>query len=600
MSSFIPSDQLSFDQYKSSLKTFLKAQDRFSDYDFEGSNISVLVDLLSYNAFNQGYYLNMVGSEMFLDTADMRESIVSRAKELNYTPRSRISARTQVVVEVVPNDSPTSILIPKGYTFKSTTSTGTSIKFSTNQVNIITKNDQGRYISDPFYVYEGVNVTESFVVGQTTATNNTTRYNQRFAMQSPNIDATSIEVTVFKGGNVLNRISFEKAYNLYGLSDKSNIYFVRGFKDNLYEVEFGDGILGAALSASDLVQIQYRDSVGSDGNGNYILTKGTAIDGYSTINVSTIQRVDGGAERESNDSIKYNSVRHFQVQDRAVIESDYKVLIETNFPEIQQVNAYGGEKVFKYGRVIVVLKPHNIEGVVDESVKQRIIDFIKTKSMVPQTIIEDPEYYYLGIKGNIFYSSNQVQSPVNMIKADIIASLVNLNETTLSKFNTVVYQSHINQVIDSSNATILGSDIELSMIRKLQPIFGLNKTYSFITNNTIKKSEYGEYQSDQYYGIRSSPFSMILDDEVSTVVIQDNGIGRLFLFKIVEGVKVKQPISVGTVKYDTGEVTFTIDIYQTTPNFKITCITTSNSIAVDLNKFISIDGSDIDLNMVAR
>lgn len=598
MSNFIPAQQLSFDQYKNSLKTFMRSQERFKDIDFEGSNIAVLIDLLSYNAFNQGYYLNMIGSEMFLDTAQLRESIVSRAKELNYVPRSRVSSRMDITVEISPNDSPNTITIPQHYMFKSTSSKGNSIRFNTDKPITLVKNSFDRYVSDTFTVYEGVVASEVFTVANTITSNNTTQYSQVFNLQSANIDISSIQVYVYKGGDVSNRIDFTRADDLYGLTNVSKVYFVTGYKDNYYRVEFGDGILGYALSDTDVVHINYRSTLGEEGNGTYTLSKSSPIDGYTNITTSTITKAVGGADRENDQSIKYNAVKHFQAQNRAVNEEDFRVLIENNFPEIQDVSVYGGEVVNKYGKVIIVLKPHNVEGIVNQSTKDRIISFLRTKTLVPQPIIEDPEYYYIGISGNVYYNPSYTSNQATAINSAVVNRLVELNNSVLSTFNTTVYQSTVNESIKVSENSIVGSDVKLTLVRKLIPSLGINYTYSFTLDNQIKNSTGGAYTSTDYYGVSSNVFKTIVDDQVVDSLILDNGIGNLHLYVIVDGLKTIQPISIGTVDYTTGKITFTIDIYQTASSLKVYSNLVDNSIVIQQNKFITINGSDINLVMV--
>lgn len=594
---YIPSSDLSFDAYKASLKTFLRNQERFKDYDFEGSNLSVIIDLLTYNTFNNAHYLNMIGSEMFLDSAQMRESIVSHAKELNYVPRSRTSARAVVTVEVVPGGSPASITIPKYYAFKTTSTTSNAVKFITDQSIVMKRNGDGRYLSEPITIYEGIPVTEVFTVVPTNNDNGSVTYNQRFNLQSDNVDVDSIEVSVAIDGNDLTPLDYKRAVNLYGLNNDSRVFFVRGYKGNNYEIEFGDGVLGAAVEAGNRITIRYRDTIGADGNGTYVFTKTTSVDGYSAVTVTTSSRANGGSERESNDSIKYNAVRHFQVQDRAVIESDYHVLIKSNFPEVQDVNVYGGELVYDYGKVIISLKPYNVDSLIDDNTKTRIIAFLKTKNIVPEPIVVDPEYFYLGITGNVYYNVNKTLQRKNEVLANVVNALVDLNGSTLGTFNTTVYQSLINTTIVNADVSIQGADVELTMIRRIIPNFGVSTAYSFTTNNRIISSPQGEYINSDQYSVTTNLFQIIINDVISDVVIQDDGVGHLHLYQIINGVKVKVPIPVGTVDYTSGKVLFTVDVYNVSQKLQVTCRMADNSIAVNLNKFISVDGADIDLVM---
>lgn len=598
---FIPANQLDFLAYKASLKTFLQQQSQFTDYDFEGSNLAAMVDLLAYNAYNQAHYLNMVGSEMFLDTSLLRESIVSHAKELNYTPRSRISARVNVSVEITPNDSPVSITIPRYYGFKTTSSTSNTVRFITDQPIVISRDANNRYISEPFTIYEGYLVTETFDVEQTSTVDGSVIYNQRFDLKSSQVDVTSIVVSVQTDENDTNPTIFTRAYDLYGLDGDSNVFFVRGYKDNYYEIEFGDGILGAALQQGQIVTVKYRDTVGSEGNGTFVFAKTLPIDGYSTVAVTTITRATGGSERETDEAIKYNATRHFQTQNRAVIESDYESLIRANFPEVQQVNTYGGELIYQYGKVIIVLKPHSTEGVVDDATKARIVAFLKTKNMVPEPVIEDPQYFYLGITGTAYYNLAVTSLREAELKTALVEALIGLNDSFLNDFDVDVYQSKIASTIVGSQTAIVGADVVLTVKKRWAPSAGQSTSLNFTIDNQIISSIQGEYTSTARYAVTTNVFQMILDDQIKNVVLRDNGIGEIFIHIVEDNdTLVKYTPSIGTVDYDSGEITVTIDPYSYNQYIDFTCRLTGESVNVTRNKFVLIDSADISITMAKQ
>jgi len=591
---FIPVSQLDFDFYKNSLKNYLKSQDRFKDYDFEGSNINVLLDLLTYNTFNNAHYLNMVGSEMFLDSAQLRESIVSHAKELNYTPRSRVSARAQVDIEITPADIPDAIVIPKYYAVKSTSSNAGNIKFVTNQAITITRNPQGRYVANNVTVYEGEVVTEKFTVVPTTSHDTYVTYNQRFNLQSPNVDISSIEVLVQADINS-TPVEYERATSLIGLEPTSLIYFVRGYKDNYYEIEFGDGILGAALENGNIVTVIYRDTIGADGNGSYTFSKTTAIDGYNDISITTLSRASGGAEREANDEIKYNAVRHFEAQDRAVTESDYEILVKANFPEIQKVSVYGGERVFQYGKIFVVLKPYDINGFISDNTKKRIVDFLKTKNIVPEPIIVDPEYYYLNVVSKVYYNSNITMDQVPAIRTAASQALINLNNTALADFNTTVYQSTIVDTIKNAHDAIVGVSVKNNLIKRWSPQVGETSLTFTLDNRLYDCSEQDEY------AISSSPFRTIYQDAIVTAIVRDDGKGNLVLFvaDVNSGQMTKVPQVLGTVNYETGAVSLELSVTDYQGDYiEFVCLLEEQDIKIELNKYLVLDGADIDLTLI--
>lgn len=595
---FIPSTELDFQKYKESLKNFLKGQEKFKDYDFEGSNISVLLDLLTYNTFNNAHYLNMVGSEMFLDSAQLRQTIVSQAKELNYTPHSKVSSRCLVTVEIEPTSSPESILIPKNYVFKTSNNLST-LTFLNDQPIVIRRNLDGRYISDQFLIYEGTLVDEYFEVEPPIIEDDgTVRYRQRFNLQSENIDINSLEVLVYDSEQRDSYTAFERAFNLYGLDGDTPVFFVRGYKDNYYEIEFGDGVLGRALQSGNVIFVRYRNTGGAEGDGNFVFSKTTNIDGFAQIFVTTVSRATGGASRESNESIKYNAVRHFQAQERAVNEDDFEVLIKTQFPQISQVSVYGGERVQQYGKVFIVLKTDNTSVVVDNATKNQIVQYIKTKTLVPEPIVVDPDYYILGVTGNVYYDVNYSSVQRDAVIAHVVSALTALNTEVLDAFNKDVYQSTIVDTITDAHSSITGCDVSLSLIKQVIPEFGVSRQYTYTCDNAIKKSLQGPYTNFNEYGVISSIFKIIRNDQIIDVLIQDDGNGLLHLYEVSSGVKLKIPVNVGTVNYDTGEIKFTVDIYSVSPALTFTHIVTTDSINIELNKFISIDSTYININAI--
>ena len=592
---YIPASELDFNRYKESLKEFLKSQDRFKDYDFEGSNLNILLELLTYNTYNVAHFGNMVGSEAgFIDTAQLRESIVSHAKSLNYTPRSRTSARAVIDIEIVPTNSPAAITVPRNYVFRASTG-DTSVKFMTDREYIINRDSNGRYLLNDVTIYEGELVTERFIVAPTTVENGYTLYDQIFDLKSANVDTSSISVSVYPTASSPTFTRKAYAESLYGLDNESDIYFVRGYKDNYYSIEFGDGILGAAVYNLNMVEVTYRDTIGEDGNGTFIFARTTPIDGHSVINVTTHGRAYGGSERESNESIKYNAPRYFQVQERATTDQDYELIVKRNFPQIYDVQTYSGDIVSQYGKVFIVLKPVSVEGIVDNATKNQIVELLKTKNIVPEPIIQDPDYYYLRIDGEFFYNGNRTTLQKDDIKTIVYNNILELNDDSLAGFNTRVDQDTILQKIKKGSSAIEGGSVDLNIVKRWVPILGTANEYNFTTDNAIEKPEVYGF-STNVYSVISSVFQYVMNDEIIDVVIQDDGAGNLVLCKIESnGTKTKIPSYIGTVDYDTGAISFFIEVYDydNYVTFDIKC--KEKFIQMSLNKWISVDSPYINV-----
>lgn len=332
---FLTTTELDFTSYRDSLKTYLSQQDIFKDYDFEGSNMAVLLDVLAYNTYMNGQYLNMVGSEMFLDTAVLRESIVSHAKELNYTPRSRTAPVAYVDITIdTGEDTPDTLTIPKYFRINGYSPNNEVYSFTTDETVIIRANN-GIYRAANVAIYEGNIVREVFIA------NNTARY----LLQSANVDVSSINVTVKASQAATIEEKWNKKTFLFGLQATDKVFFTQGAEDHKYELVFGNGDIGLALDDGNVVNVVYRETNGTEGNGLDRFVSPDAVDSYDTITVSTILGAAGGSEHESDDEIKFNAPRYFPTQERAITVEDFIALTKNQFPSLQVVTAFGGEEV---------------------------------------------------------------------------------------------------------------------------------------------------------------------------------------------------------------------------------------------------------------
>ena len=338
---------LDFNSIKTNLKTYLKNNTAFKDVDFEGSNISVLIDLLSYNTYLNSFYTNMVASEMFLDTAALRDSVVSHAKALNYTPRSFVSASANVTISISPTSSTNSVVIPKGTSFTSRVGSNT-FTFTTNE-NLVLSNPNNNVFTSNLTIYEGSYLTDSFVM-------NYSNSSQRFVISNPTVDTSSISVTVIED-NGDNNINYSKATSLIGMTSVSNNYFIEAAENQQYEIKFGDNVFGRKPKDGSVIVAEYRTSSGELPNGASTFSNDGNIDGHSNVSVSTVSNASGGALNEPIESIRYNAPRAFQTQNRAVTASDYETILKSNFSDIQSISAYGGESLVppQFGKVFISL-----------------------------------------------------------------------------------------------------------------------------------------------------------------------------------------------------------------------------------------------------
>lgn len=594
----IPSASLSYDEYKKSLIAFLKTKPQYTDYDFEGSNWSVVIDILAFNTYNNAHSLNMVGSEAWTDSAQMRESLVSHATDLNYLPRSRISAYATITVEIFPTGTPSSITLPKFYKFKSSDSVSNTIYFVTNRDYVTTRDEDGRYLFENVEVFEGSIATEFFLAsGITTNTNGFVIYDEQFIIQAESIDITSLEVYVRSSQNDPVRIKYERADTLQGLNNESLVFFLRGVNSNQYALEFGDGVFGSALSNGNVIEAVFRNSRGVTVQGNYVLSKTGPIDGFNDIQVLFTTRVQGGFERETTDEIRFNAPRHFQTQNRAVTPFDYETLIKENFPQVQQVSVFGGEEIYQYGKVMIVLKPYGTQGIASDSLKNQIINFLKSKNIVPEPVIIDPQYFYLGINGDATYRGDMTKLDTSQIRSNIYSKLLNLNNTLLGDFNVDVYQSFLTETIVDSDPSIRGSSVDLSLYKLWLPLRNTNDTFTATLNNPIKKSRDGEYRNANDYSITTNSFLIFQSDQQREVVIQDDGLGNLHYYTLNQSIKSRFGSKIGTVDYDTGEVKLTANILDYNERITFHFLLEQETINVIRDNFVIVDGPYIDIKV---
>lgn len=544
---------LDFDTLKDTFKQYLRSQARFNDYDFEGSNINVLLDILAYNTYHNAFYLNMVGNEMFMDTAQLRSSVISHAKELNYVPRSFTSAVANVNLEIRSSAiNERTVVIPKDTPFISRQS-GQTFIFSTNE-NIIVDEFvvSGNTIT---FTKENVNIYEGYYVSDTyTYTRNRT---PKFFITNKNVDLSSVTVTVIEDAGAVTT-SYTRATSLFNLDENSEVYFIQPAGEDLYEVVFGDGTSGKQPKDNSAVIIQYRVCNGELPNGSrqFTVDPGNITVGATPANtvVSTNQPAAGGSVSESIESIKYNAPRHFTTQERAVTTEDYENLLKQSFPEVNTVSAYGGENLDppQFGKVFIAVDLQEFDGI-PEVKKDEYYRFIKPRSPVSiDPVFVDPEYTYIALTSAIKYNVNTTKLTSDDIKTLAISAIINYAQVNLNDFNRVFRYSKVINAIDNAQAAIISNETTVKVIKVITPQIGVLSTFDvnfqIPLDTTLSVAGGG-------YTVQSSRFSY----NNQRVTLQDDGNGTVNIVSVMS----QQVITnIGTVDYDTGLIQIT--------NFKIT------------------------------
>jgi hypothetical protein len=592
---FLSVSELSFDGIKQNLKTFLKSKTEFKDYDFEGSNLNALIDLLSYNSYMNAYYLNMIGSEMFLDSAQIKNSVVSHAKELNYLPRSRTSARALVSFTVnTGQDTPPTVTIPENYTTRAVVD-NTNLDFTTDETLVLTYNGVS-YTSDPVYIYEGKIVNEFFNVAD----------GVRYIINSENVDTNSIKVTVVKSTTDSSNSVYTYAENLYGLDSNSEIYFIQGYGANQYEIIFGDGILGKKLTNGNIVNIKYRSTNGELGNKAYTFTPTTKVEnGLYSVAVSTNTPAADGSERETIESIKYNAPRHFASQNRAVTKDDYKNIIIESYPQIKTVNVYGGELADppQYGKVIISMIPYGSNPIVASELKTNIITYLKTKSITTEPVIIDPEYLYVEVVSDVRYDPTLTSKSLQQLKTEVISKIQEYSDLYLTDFGNDLRKSRLSSMIDEADPAIISNQTYLRAIYRTAPPKGISQRLSFSFSNPLYRPFKKPYIEGEEETVRSDFFTYLKDNVSYNARISDNGEGLLRLYYLTPDSKqIILNENIGTVNYDTGAVVLDITVQDYINYIDFYAITLNDDIVVQESKYLKIDFSKllISINVVRQ
>lgn len=589
---FLSTSELDFAQLKANLKTYLQGQGQFSDFDFEGSNMNVLLDLLAYNTYQNAFYLNMVGSEMFLDTAQLRESAVSHAKELNYLPRSKTSSVAYVDITInTSNATPAYVTIPKNYKL-TTIVDNTTLNYVVPE-DIVVRPVAGVYKASNVAIYEGSIVTEYFSVS-----NSSTFY----TLQSENIDTTSISVYVYQSNTSANAYVYTSASSLLNLTPTSNVYFIQGHSSNKYQIYFGNDVTGRKLEAGNLIKVDYRDTIGELGNGAYIFNRTSAIDGYTDISITTNISADQGSDRESIDSIKFNAPKYFPTQERAVTAQDYISLTKAQFPQLQSVNAFGGEELSppQYGRVAISVKPYGTAGIVSDSVKTSVVSFLNQKSLTTEPVIIDPEYFYVNVVCNVVYNRLLTSKSSAQIKSQAENAIITYANTNLVEFGDDLRYSKLISTIDDSDFSVVSNTTDLKLIKRWSPVVNVSNTVTFSYDNELyHEATLYTLPNNHEHALYTSQFTYTHTDGLNySCYIGDDGLGNLNVITLQSsnGSTVRTVLNsdAGSVNYYTGAVVLKGTVASYSGSYiSIYGKPQNKDLFSTKNKFLLVEASDV-------
>ena len=538
---------LDFDSLKIQIKNYLRTNSNFTDFDFEGSNFTTLIDLLAYNTYITAYNTNMAVNECFLDSATLRENVVALARNIGYVPRSKRSAKASITFTVDLSDNDTRLLTLKaGPVVLGSVQSGTYI-YSIPEDFVTTKNDDLKATFVDLPVYEGIYLTKTFTVDYSLP-------NQRYIIPNPNVDTTSIRVKVISSTSEI----YENYSNVLSVNSSSKVFLIQEIEDEKYEILFGDNILGKKPPAGSTIEVSYIVTNGKEANGasNFTFAGVLKDDRGQTVTsgisfVTTTQSSVDGDDIESVESIKYLAPRVYSAQFRAVTANDYKAVIPSIYPNVQSVTSYGGEELDppEYGKVFISIKPRNGK-FLSQITKNNILRQLKQYSIAGiQPVLIDLSYLYVEVDSTIYYNTNSVSDPT-ALRTKVLKTLTTYSESPdVNSFGGRFKYSKVVGLIDDSDKGITSNITKIKMRRDLIPSFNEFATYELCFGNKFHQKRSG-------FSIKSSGFTYA--NVEGTVYVGDIPIdskkGRLVFFKLENNVPLIVKTNAGTVDYEKGEL----------------------------------------------
>jgi len=601
---------IDFDQIKTSIKDYLRSNSNFTDYDFEGSNLSTIIDLLAYNTYITSYNANMVSNEVFIDSATLRENVVSLARNIGYVPRSRKSAISNISFFVDTTNfstNPVSITLKTGNVITTTNVfNGESFSFSILSDVTVPVDSTGIASFNNIDVYEGTYVTTNFTV-------NSFNLNQRFILDNSGIDISSISVIV--RDSQLSSVSrkYRRSDSLFDINGESAIYFVQEVEDERYEIIFGDGIFGKKLQEPNYIEVSYMICNGVSGNNvnsSYVFA-GRLLDNNGSVITSGISQISnnqisyGGRDIEGIDSIKKFSTQIYASRNRAVTAQDYESIIPTVYPETESVSVYGGEELDppQYGKVFISVKPFNgvyLSNLIKENIK-RLIKKYSVAGIV--TEIVDLKYLYIEIDTSVYYNTNLAPNAA-YVKSIVSNNILEYSDSTeLNKFGARFKYSKFLKLIDDSHESITSNITRVTMRRDMRANLNSFTEYEICFGNRF------HIEKTTGYNIRSSGF--VVSGISGTVYFSDIPdanleTGQIFIFSLESPTQSKiVRRAVGTVDYLKGEIKLNpINIISTSVNrgeslIEFSISPYSNDVIGLQDLYLQLDNNKTTINMIS-
>jgi len=590
---------LDFDDIKTSIRDYLRANTNFTDYDFEGSNLSIIIDALAYNTYITAYNTNMAANESFLDSATLRENVVSLARNIGYVPRSRRAARARISFFVTGLTETVTLTLKAGLICNGAAANTSYIFSIPEDITVNVADGVARF--ENIEIFEGLLITQNFTV-------NTAQFNQRFILNNSFIDTSTLRVKVKTAESSSTSVVHKQIDNIIGINSTSSSFLLQEIEDERYELLFGDGVIGKKLSNENYITATYVTTAGRDGNGaaefsfigQLLDQDGGSVDAANISLVNTIEPSRDGDEIESISSIKYYAPRIYSSQYRAVTAADYEGVLAYVYPNVESVSAFGGEEMTppRFGKVFISVKPRNGDYLSDFT-KRDLVQKLKSYAVagiVPEFI--DLKYLYVELESFAYYNTNFADDP-NRLKTAISNALTTYSRSIdVNKFGGRFKYSKSQTLIDGVDSSITSNITRVIMRRNLMAEIGKFAQYELCYGNQFHIAE-------SAYNITSTGFRIegVNDPVYMADEVIDKKQGRIFFFTYAEGGTpniIKK--NAGTVKYDIGEILIdTVNILSTNISnnvVEVQAIPHSNDVVGLRDLYVKFDMTNTSITMV--
>jgi hypothetical protein len=556
--------ELDFFEIKENLKAYLRGQSEFTDYDFDGAGLNVLLDILAYNTHYNSFYLNMVGNEMFLDTAQLRASLISHGKLTNYVPETKHGAIATVTIKVTPgafeDQTATTLTMDKYLNFLSEANDGRNYNFVTLNSNTATKNVDGYFLFSNVQIKQGETVTNQYLMDLGA------NPKRRFTIPAANCDSATLVVKNQESPSNVTITPYTLSTDLTEARSNSTVFWFEESSDpnTAYTIYFGDNYIGRRPSNGSVIILTYLDTAGDAANGLRRFVATDPVGGYSAnIEITTVSPASGGAERESIESIRFRAPIHYTVQNRAVTKADYQDLLLRDYPNIRSIAIWGGQDndPVVYGKVFISLAPvddYVFSNLEKERIKNEIIANRAVLAIFPEIV--EPDYSYLQFVVDVNYDPSLTTKQADEIRTLVRQQIIDYKDSDLGLFNQAFRKSKLQRLIDGCDKSITSSSVQVFIQKRVEPTVGtslnytvqfyqelfkgsiLDKLYSYPSisvydRNNITRSVFFEEVPDAFTGIDSVSILAAGTGytEIPTVTITGDGTGATAEAKIVNG-----------------------------------------------------------------